>query len=327
MRAVLCAALMIVAVTSCDKQIYEGLEPCPNGIRLRFVYDYNMEYANSFHKKVDCVTLYVYDGQGNFVGSYVETTEVLADENYRMTLDLPHGAYRLVAYGGLACPEHSFSVVTPPTAGTRASMRTDLRVQMDEGELGTCLHDLYYGALDVTVDGDDYVEATLPLIKDTNNLRIILQQLNSKPVDCDNFDFSIVDDNTLFAHDNSLLPNGEVTYCPWVKGNATAGTVGEGDAAYDLVVGYAEFSTSRLTTTNRPHLIIRNRELDKEIVNIPLIDYLLLLKSDLYTQMPAQEFLDRESEWALLFFIDKGEWVRTQIIINDWVVRLNNAEL
>lgn len=51
-------AWLFSALVSCDNIIYDRLEPCPNGVRLRFVYDYNMEFANSFHKKVDCVTLY-----------------------------------------------------------------------------------------------------------------------------------------------------------------------------------------------------------------------------------------------------------------------------
>ena len=44
--------------------------------------------------------------------------------------------------------------------------------------------------------------------------------------------------------------------------------------------------------------------------------------------MGAQEFLDRESDWSLIFFLDQdGNWLRTQIVINDWVVRLNDMEL
>ena len=44
--------------------------------------------------------------------------------------------------------------------------------------------------------------------------------------------------------------------------------------------------------------------------------------------MGAQEFLDRESEWSLIFFLDDGlRWLNTRIVINDWVVRLNHAEM
>ena len=44
--------------------------------------------------------------------------------------------------------------------------------------------------------------------------------------------------------------------------------------------------------------------------------------------MPAQEFLDRESEWSLVFFLDSNNrWYNTRIIVNDWVVRINNSEM
>ena len=44
-------ALTTAALPSCET-IYEDLDPCPHGVSLRFIYDYNMEYANAFPKKV-----------------------------------------------------------------------------------------------------------------------------------------------------------------------------------------------------------------------------------------------------------------------------------
>lgn len=313
-------------LASCDNAIYDGLNPCPNGVRLRFVYDYNMEFANSFHKKVDCVTLYVYDEQGSYVATYTETTDVLADENYRMTLDLEKGNYRLVAYGGLACEEHSFSVIDVPSR--QASAYTDLQVRMDEGKLGTRLHDFFYGMQDVKVEGNDYVDATLYMMKNTNNIRIVLQQLNGDPVNQDDFSFSITDDNTLFAHDNMLVPNGTVTYTPWAQGQASTGTtVGDTGEEQEVITAFAELSTSRLMTHNSPRLIIKRNDTGTDIVNIPLNNYLLLLKSLQYADMGSQEFLDRESDWSLVFFLDtKHAWINTHIIINDWIVRFNDQD-
>ena len=60
---VLGIVLINFAFSSCER-IYEDLAPCPHGVSLRFIYDYNMEYANAFAKKVDCLTLLVYDEYG-----------------------------------------------------------------------------------------------------------------------------------------------------------------------------------------------------------------------------------------------------------------------
>ena len=43
--------------------------------------------------------------------------------------------------------------------------------------------------------------------------------------------------------------------------------------------------------------------------------------------MDKQEFLDRESEWSMLFFLDADHvWLKTEIKINDWVVRVNEIQ-
>ena len=63
----------------------------------------------------------------------------------------------------------------------------------------------------------------------------------------------------------------------------------------------------------------------KKVLSIPLVNILLLLKSEHYANMQAQEFLDRQSRWNLTFFLtNDGRWAGVQIIINDWIVRIND---
>ncbi len=64
------------------------------------------------------------------------------------------------------------------------------------------------------------------------------------------------------------------------------------------------------------------------VVSIPLVNYLLLLKSEKYARMQSQEYLDRELSWDMIFFLDSDNtWMKTHILINNWVVRLNDAVL
>ena len=65
----------------------------------------------------------------------------------------------------------------------------------------------------------------------------------------------------------------------------------------------------------------------EKVLSVPIVNYLLLLKSMQYENMGAQEYLDREHRWNVILFLDNGRWIDTRIIINDWIVRLNNAEL
>ena len=322
---VLCTVLAVAALLSSCHGIYNDLEPCSQGVRLRFVYDYNMEYANAFHSQVDCLALLVYDEQGNYLATYTGTGDELKDENYRMTLDLEKGSYHFIAYGGLTCPKTSFSFKAVPGIG---SIMQDLRVEMhNAGRVSeTDLHPLFHGSLDMSVDNGAYEEATVYLMKNTNNIRVVLQQMNGGEVDDKNFTFRITDDNTLFAPDNSLISNGGQVYAPWTQGQRTVGVTEEGDET--VTVAYAEFSTSRLVAGNHTRLTITRNSDNAQVLNIPLNEYLLLLKSDHFDKMGDQEFLDRENNWSLIFFLDNNHnWIRTHIVVNDWIVRINDAEL
>ncbi|PWB06505.1 FimB/Mfa2 family fimbrial subunit [Paramuribaculum intestinale] len=310
-------------VTSCDSAIYDDLEPCRVGAELRFVFDYNMEFANAFPSQVDCLTLYIYDGNGNYVATRIETSEVLADENWRMVIDLPAGDYHLIAYGGTACEEAAYTTATPQAGHHYTAMGHEMKAE----RVGTHLHDLYYGSLDMTVSDKDneYTLATLPMMRDTNTLRILLQQLNGDPLDDNDFVWEITDDNTRHAHDNSVVPAGGVTYAPW-----TTGTVATGidEAGNEAVLAYSEMSTGRFVTGNSPRLKVKKADDGSEIINIPLVNYLLLYKSEKFNKMSDQEYLDREHHWNMIFFLDANKhWVNTQVVINDWVVRINNADL
>ena len=321
--ATLCVASMNFAFSSCEK-IYEDLDPCAHGVSLRFIYDYNMEFANAFPKKVDCLTLYIYDEEGNHVGTRVVTGPELRDEGFRMTLDLEPGNYRFVAYGGMACGKSSFSMVRTPESGCKYS---DVRAKMDVDCLTNParkkLHDMYWGQLTLAT-ADLYQEGVVEMMKNTNNIRIVLQQMNGEPVDDKDFDFEITDDNTLFACDNDLIPNGVETYTPWARGQASTGVM---EGSKEVIEAYAEFSTSRLMLKNSPKLVIRRKD-GEEVVNIPLNNYLLLFRSEFHKDMDKQEFLDRRSEWSMLFFLDEDHtWLKTKIKINDWTVRINDAEI
>ena len=95
---VLVALLAAVALSSCER-IFEDLAPCLHGVSLRFVYDYNMQYPNAFPNQVDCLTLYIYDENDDYVDTRIVTGTELQDENYRMKLDLPDGKYHFAAHG------------------------------------------------------------------------------------------------------------------------------------------------------------------------------------------------------------------------------------
>ena len=86
----------------------------------------------------------------------------------------------------------------------------------------------------------------------------------------------------------------------------------------------------RLMARNSPRLVVKRHADKATVIDIPLNKYLLLMQSDRY-DMGDQEYLDRESRWTLFFFLKNNDgndsWLNTCIVVNDWVVRINDVEL
>lgn len=291
---------------------------------MRFVYDYNMEYANAFPSQVDCLTLLVYDKEGNYLETRTAQRQETADENWRMVIDLPTGEYSMLAYGGMECRDSSFRFSAPEDQTPMQDLEVFLPSSFITSPVGYDLHPLFYGSLDVTVEQNSttYTEETLYMMKDTNDIRVLLANESGLPTDADDFVFSITDNNTRFNYLNEVISTDNVTYRPWVKGNSDAGLLPDDQPA---TVAWAEFSVPRLMEGSDAVLAVTRVEDGKEVLRIPLVNILLLLKSEHYSKMGDQEFLDRESRWNLTFILtDNGLWAGVSIIINDWIVRLND---
>lgn len=358
---------LAMGFVSCES-IYDDQSGCRTGIALNFVYEYHMERgANAFPTNVDCVDVLVFDTNGNFVKHFVETSDILRDPAYAMEIPLDKGDYHLVVWGGMACDDTAFEL-TPefPEAeavealGSRAGTprQEDIRVvrPLTDGISSEQLHDidartggLFYGTLDVSVTerAYEFKHYTVELMKDTNNIQIVLQEL-STPDQCDvnDYDFKIVDDNFVLDGFNNPVPiadgDFQPIYKPYQTYNRTAGYVETGregeqveeDEKRPVQVACAEFSTSRLFVQHMStaRLVVSSVDKDgsgsKEIINIPLLTYLSMIRGfgDSWIKSD-QEFLDRQSRWTLMFFLQHNAWISTKIVVNWWTVRVNDIDL
>lgn len=107
MAAVFGAAAMGLVFSSCER-IYEDLDPCPHGVSLRFIYDYNLEFANAFPNQVDCLTLFIYDEEGNYVDRRIVTGTELQNEDYRMAARLEERHISLCGLWGIGMQGENF---------------------------------------------------------------------------------------------------------------------------------------------------------------------------------------------------------------------------
>lgn len=354
------------ALSSCDGAMYEGLEPCTAQNRLFFVWNYHLKWSDAFKEEVKSVAVYGFDKETDkFAWVITEKGEKLAADGYYIDLNqVKPGTYNIVAWCGLENEGEQDETFTMPKLTVGESTRQDLICYLEREVYSDGTHhsavelwDLYHGMLDdVTIfdpnktASDEDHTYTVYLKKNTNNVRIILQQLNGRDIEAVNFKYTIEEDNGTLNHDNSLNPNDQtINYHEFQKMAGWAGVTDPEDypetgvRAWDLPkqvsltpdtraitnvkVAVADLKVSRLMKDKKSMLTIRTKD-DDIVARIPLTDYALLIKGNYAKPMGDQEYLDRQDHYELTFFLSREyDWLGTTIIINSWRVVLNHEEL
>ena len=155
---------------------------------VRFKYDMNMNFADAFQNAVNSVTLYAFK-DGVLAYQRTEEGELLKQNGYRMRIDeIPYREkhkYDYITWAGEPDNE-SFTI---PVLTVGKSTKEDLFCQLNRagnGVVSDDLEDLFHGM----TNGQDYSrsassaagdEVVIPLTKNTNNIRIVLQHLSGKP--------------------------------------------------------------------------------------------------------------------------------------------------
>lgn len=343
------AILSFLTFPSCNSVIYDYEGDCSVTYRLRFRYDRNLKRADAFASEVKSVHLYAFDNDGILVWQKSENGQALSSEGYSMTLDLPAGDYQLIAWCGLdnVGGKKSFSV-PEMTAGVsrmeelQCSLKRSHTDSRASGDVSTSGHStemldfMFHGMLEVNLpkndDGGEY-EYTMYLTKDTNHIRIILQHLSAQDVDVDDFVFRIEDENGLMAHDNSLMEDENIVYHTWNTQSGTAAIVKDGETV-DCVTAVADLTVARMTVehSRRMMLTITDREGKTVVSGVPVIDYALLARDYYETaygyEMSPQDFLDREDEYVMTFFLDENNrWISSHIMIQSWRIVLRDVDI
>ena len=337
---------MALAAASCERSIFDYEGDCEVHHIVRFRYDKNLKWADAFASEVKSVNLYVFDSDGLFLQEYSGRGPALSTGNYFIELkDLPAGDYKFVAWCGLDndTDDESFTVPQPVVGRTtideltcslnipgksRSSLSSDKK-----------LYFLYHGYLEDTLiddnDGTTY-EHVIELTKDTNHIRIILQEISSdEDMIPEDYEIFIESANGVMAYDNSMLSTDVITYQPWALDNDVV-EIGKPDVSETVFVKgvYADLSLARLMNSENRSLmltIMDNKRKGQVIARVPLIQYALL--SRMYYEeayghkMSDQEFLDREDEYVFTFFLSGNRWVNSYIDIHSWRVVLHNYDI
>jgi hypothetical protein len=361
----LLAGMTIGFMASCDSVLDFNQGDCSYSYKVKFKYDYNMKYADAFHSLVSTVTLYAFDENGKLAFQNTNSGDALKDQNYAMSLNVDPGKYHLVTWAGLdnqsfAVPVLSLgsSTIDNLTVKTRRVKNTSRSVT-SYGEVGDNLvsnelSPLWHGEIsstDVVLSRSRDTILTVPLIKNTNTIRVVIVQAatqeqmaksTSRAISKSSFDYKLSDNNGFMNYDNTLLADSMLTYVPYLTADSViagasassdkvhevlASITGRAETSYKAVV--AEISTARLLTSQTPQLSIVNNTTKKEVLPTNnLIKYLNLLKEANYSSMPLQEYLDREDHFDMVLFVNEDQTLlNSVIVINNWILQLNNFDL
>ncbi len=211
----------------------------------------------------------------------------------------------------------------------------------------------------VRVEKDHATYATVSLIRDTKHLNLTLRHVdNPETAFADDYEVKIIDNNAHLAHDNNVLTHDSVRYTPYaswtsrllddntveietihtgnpgqyggakakVRADADAPNVLQRTAHYNIMFNRLIHNVD--DNSDNALLEIHNKKTGKLVaeVNLP---YILSQGRMAYEiqNYGHQEYLDREHDYRLDFFLKGDEWIAVEIKVLSWSKRIQNVEL
>ena len=342
LKTLFCAALFLFGIASCD-MMHDDLDDCPSGVSIKLEVTMDVEYggkysAQSFADDLNNITLWVFDQNGTYINKYTETGEVLKKNNNTMNLPIEPGKYKMVVWTGIEDVNYE---VPGMTSGVSTMSDLTVRVARDNSNRqGNKLPPLWHGRIeDAEVKKSEYTHLLMELTKNTNTIITVLHDHSGNSLNSDDYTFEIIADNGYMDYDNQLLPDAQINYDAYLVETAlvsesekSLNTTTKSDETM-LSVARAELNTLRLMADKNTRFVVTNKKNGARILNINLTEYLLLTreyyKGSNGKTMSPQAYLDYEDMYRIVFFlIPTGDsYLCTELKINGWTVRLNNADI
>ena len=297
----------MLCMASCDS-IREDLPRCE--LWLEFVFDYNMEYADAFNPQVKSVDVLVFDSDDKLLFTKSAEVAALVGGN-RMSLTDELDA------GNKLAP------------GTTTLQQVIVSLKRETDVVNFEFQHLYFGEV-VEVDhlpsSTDHKIYPVNLIRDTNRFNLALMGYEENKVNGTQYTFEIqAPENAVYSWENEPTGQGPVTYVPYYTG---PGEISD-------VVMSARLNTMRLL--NRSgwdyKFIIRDANTEAEVWSYNLMTLLSIARPvSRYdgTELPFQEYLDRQSEWNLIFTVVEkpgGGFLQIGIVVGNWIHWLHGMEV
>lgn len=291
----------------------DDMSKCPKGNWLKISYAYNMLNVDAASTQLGDVSLFIFDQEGTLIHKEEVDSLTIHENGCIMQLpELPEGDYDFLVWGGL--DEENYTVVPH-----------SIELKRDADNINDKkLKPLFHGRLDKIHLTDEYSVHDLFLCKLTNVFSCTLQSESENfTAVADDYQIEITSNNATISDRNSLgfTP---VVYHPFFEEMASI----EG-----IDVIHSGLNTLRLLENDNTRFIIKYKPTGKNIINIPLTEYLLMSRHIDHMNMDPQEYLDREDRYNLIFLMtesndpNKPPYICVQLQINSWILRIQDGVL
>ena len=247
-----------------------------------------------------------------------------------LTDELDFGSYKVLTVGSLSdrfrLSDNAGNKLVP---GTTTLQQVIVSLKRETGGVNFEFQHLYFGEV-VEVDhlpsNTNHKIYPVNLIRDTNRFNLALMGYEENKVDGTQYTFEIqAPENAVYSWENEPTGQGPVTYVPYYTG---PGEISD-------VVMSARLNTMRLL--NRSgwdyKFIIRDANTEAEVWSYNLMTLLSIARPvSRYdgTELPFQEYLDRQSEWNLIFTVVEkpgGGFLQIGIVVGTWIHWLHGMEV
>lgn len=319
----------MLCIASCDT-IREDLPRCE--LWLEFTFDYNMEYADAFNPQVKSVDVFVFGSDDKLLFSKrAEATALIGGNRMSLTNELDFGNYKVLTVGSLSdnfqALDNAGRELVP---GTTTLQQLTVALKRASDVVDFEFQHLYFSEV-VKVDhlpsNTDHKVYPVNLICNTNRFNIALMKYGEGQKNGTQYTFEIqAPESATYSWENEPTHQGPVHYVPHYTG--------QGETS-DVFVS-ARLNTMRLF--NRDgwdyQFIIKNADTGAKIWSYDLMKLLSIARPTSRhdgTELPFQEYLDRQSEWNLIFTVTEkpggGEFIQIGLVVGTWIYWLHGIEI
>ncbi len=327
--------LAVLLLFSCSA-IDEKWDDCVRNYKVKVVYDYNMLRADAFTSQVQGICFYIFDENDRLVKEEFRKGPFFSNE---FSFDLPDGKYRFACVAGDTADWDEMSRYWSLPVVHNGFSAPELSVSLKGISDGDLVSDkrlpaLWYASpvspnnsdkmLHINGYGTD--EVVLSLIRNTNNIRLIVQKNGEQNLKSEDFVCELKDaENSFTDYADHVVDKGKFSYIPFIQKGGVLHNSGENSSPSVLI---SEWDVNRLMKDSRMKLTVKRKGDKTPVFDMDLVPLLLMLRHEKYAGMNDQEFLDREFEYEFYLILDdSGEWMQLVVKVKDWVIRLNRMDL